>query len=126
MHPWRSTIFSVSNNFDGGRGGILDLVLVHKPIVGADVLSPTSRTPHSARSDAFSPFASVQLDAGANTGAVPQTWEGICKWVLGRRVDLWETAFEPVFLQVSATTHTCGAVFCSDLSESGLGLQLPS
>ncbi|CAL8464776.1 g4311 [Coccomyxa elongata] len=71
--------------------------LAEEPI--SDVLSPSSRTPHSARSDAFSPFASVQLDAGVNTGAVPQIWEGVCEWVLGRRVDLWETAFEPVFLQ---------------------------
>ena len=42
----------------------------------------------------------MQLDAGASAGAVPQTWEGVCEWVLGRRVDLWEAAFEPVFLQV--------------------------
>lgn len=68
----------------------------------ADVLSPTSRTPHSARSDAFSPFAAVQLDAGANSGAVPQTWEAACEWVLGQRMDLWETMFEPVYLQASS------------------------
>lgn len=70
----------------------------------ADVLSPTSRTPHSARSDAFSPFAAVQPDATAAADSLPQTWEGICDWVLGQRVDLWEAAFEPVFLQASVNT----------------------
>jgi len=76
------------------------------------VLSPTSRTPHSARSDAFSPFATVQLDgAAAAADSLPESWEGICDWVLGQRVDLWEAAFEPVFLQASVNTSAWSTHF---------------
>ena len=32
---------------------------------------------------------------------MPGTWEGVCGWVLGRRMSLWDAVFEAAFLQVS-------------------------
>ena len=34
-------------------------------------------------------------------GGVPDSWEGVCDWVLGRRLDLWQEIFEQPFLKVA-------------------------
>lgn len=54
--------------------------------------------------EAAAAAAAAALDGrGDSSGAseVPATWEGVCEWVLGRRVSLWDTVFEAAFLQVS-------------------------
>lgn len=43
-----------------------------------------------------SPFEPAE---GQGSG-VPDTWEGVCDWVLGKRLDLWQTLFEQPFFQV--------------------------
>ncbi|KAL0025084.1 hypothetical protein WJX79_007064 [Trebouxia sp. C0005] len=42
-----------------------------------------------------SPFEPAE---GQGSG-VPDTWEGVCDWVLGKRLDLWQTLFEQPFFQ---------------------------
>ncbi|KAL0023565.1 hypothetical protein WJX77_002562 [Trebouxia sp. C0004] len=37
--------------------------------------------------------------AEAQSSGVPEAWEGVCDWVLGKRLDLWQQLFEQPFLQ---------------------------
>ena len=43
-----------------------------------------------------SPFEPVE----AEQSGVPDSWEGVCDWVLGKRLDLWQELFEQPFLKV--------------------------
>jgi hypothetical protein len=71
------------------------------------MLSPRAHTP--AGGGGPSPFASAvngmfQEDlsaaaAAAAAAALPQDWEGVCEWVLGRRVVLWDELFEQAFVE---------------------------
>ena len=46
--------------------------------------------------------------AEAQQSGVPDSWEGVCDWVLGKRLHLWQELFEKPFLQVSVVTAiTC-------------------
>jgi hypothetical protein len=33
--------------------------------------------------------------------ALPEDWEGVCHWVMGGRIALWDETFEKAFLQVT-------------------------
>ena len=43
------------------------------------------------------------LDASSPMGGeeLPGSWDGVCDWVIGRWVDVWDTIFEAAFLQRS-------------------------
>lgn len=86
---------------------------VHSSLVSvadaADMLSPrVQQTPRTARSvGAASPFAPLaagvpSLEDGG--GGVPDEWDGVCEWVLGKRAALWDQLFEQAFLQASPGT----------------------
>lgn len=65
------------------------------------MLSPRSRTPHSARSDAFTPFAVAGQQPPVDAAFVaPRKWEDVCDSVLGSRLHLWDVLFEQVLVQV--------------------------
>ena len=48
-----------------------------------------------------SPFEPVE----AQESGVPDSWDGVCDWVLGKRLDLWQELFEKPFLKVCSTLH---------------------
>lgn len=37
---------------------------------------------------------------------VPDSWEGVCDWVLGKRLDLWQELFEAPFLKVQSHVYS--------------------
>ena len=68
------------------------------------MLSPrVQQTPRTARSGgAASPFAPVAAGVPSledGSGGVPEGWDGVCEWVLGKRAALWDQLFEQAFLQ---------------------------
>ena len=67
----------------------------------ADVLSPQA-TPTYSMSGApgASPFAAAAALPDA-VPALPAAWQGVCQWVMGGRVALWDELFEKAFLQVT-------------------------
>ena len=64
------------------------------------------------------PFASAPgsaqdaAAAAAAAAALPQDWEGVCEWVLGRRFALWDELFEGAFVEVRVAHigHLCHCV----------------
>ena len=36
----------------------------------------------------------------AEVAGLPDTWEGVCDWVLAKQVDPWDQLYEAAFLQV--------------------------
>jgi hypothetical protein len=77
-----------------GRYVVYHTTQVHVHVFADDgsILSPAIST---ARSSAATVF---QTDGPEL--ALPTTWEGICEWVVGRRVALWDEVFEQAFQQV--------------------------
>ena len=66
----------------------------------ADVLSPQATPTYGASgASGASPFAAAAALPDA-APALPATWEGVCQWVMGGRVALWDEIFEKAFLQV--------------------------
>lgn len=43
-----------------------------------------------------SPFEPMEPEQSG----LPDSWEGVCDWVLGKRLDLWQELFEQPFLKV--------------------------
>jgi hypothetical protein len=72
-------------------------VLLAEPMTLAATPRPSPLTP--LRQSPFEP-------AEAQSSGVPDAWEGVCDWVLGKRLDLWQELFEQPFLQVSAAVTT--------------------
>ena len=70
----------------------------------ADVLSPQA-TPTYGTSGASgaSPFAAAAALPDA-APALPETWEGVCQWVMGGQIALWDEMFEKAFLQVFSSS----------------------
>jgi len=48
---------------------------------------------------AATPFAAADASPEA-APALPDSWEGVCQWVMGGRIALWDEIFEKAFLQV--------------------------
>ena len=78
----------------------LQMPLSEHRLQGADILSPRAAPPATPSAhSAATPFAAVAVLPEA-APALPEDWEGICQWVMGGRVALWDELFEKAFLQV--------------------------
>ena len=66
----------------------------------SELLSPTRGPAGEAAAAAAAAALETRGDGGAGARRVPGTWEGVCEWVLGRRVSLWDAVFEAAFMQV--------------------------
>ena len=70
----------------------------------ADVLSPQATPTYSTSgASGASPFAVAAALPDA-APALPETWEGVCQWVMGGRVALWNELFEKAFLKVFSSS----------------------
>ena len=60
---------------------------------------PTQLTP---RPSPLTPLSQSPFDPSTapDQSGVPDSWEGVCDWVLGKRLDLWQELFEAPFLKV--------------------------
>lgn len=67
----------------------------------SELLSPARGPAGEAAAAAAASALDVRGDGGAGARRVPATWEGVCEWVLGRRVSLWDAVFEAAFMQAS-------------------------
>ncbi|KAK9806237.1 hypothetical protein WJX72_006789 [[Myrmecia] bisecta] len=68
--------------------------VVPAPPDSNDVLS-AARTPSAQQSPRFDPA----FEDSDHSGGVPTGWEGVCDWVLSKRVSIWDELFEAAFLQ---------------------------
>ena len=63
----------------------------------APQLAPTTPPRGTPRT----PLSAVASEAAG----LPDTWEGVCDWVLAKQVAPWEQLYEAAFLQVSKCSH---------------------
>lgn len=68
---------------------------------GTPKLTPATPrpSPWTPRPSPLTPHARTPFDE-AESSSTPDTWEGVCEWVLGGALDLWQQLFEGPFLQV--------------------------
>ncbi|KAK9841813.1 hypothetical protein WJX81_004723 [Elliptochloris bilobata] len=65
----------------------------------SELLSPARGSAGDAAAAAAAAALEGRSEGGAGVRGAPATWEGVCQWVLGRHVSLWDTVFEAAFLQ---------------------------
>lgn len=75
---------------------------------------PTALTP---RPSPLTPLTQSPFEPVApEQSGVPDSWEGVCDWVLGKRLDLWQELFEAPFLKVQCLLHSLAACMECQLS----------
>ena len=74
----------------------------------ADILSPRAPSSTPSAHSAATPFAAAAALPEA-APALPEDWEGVCQWVMGGRIALWDELFEKAFLQVGPLTLSAAA-----------------
>ena len=84
----------------------MKLAAESRPLVPTPRPAPLTPSPSPLTPLGQSPFEAAE----PRQSGVPDSWEGVCDWVLGKRLDLWQELFETPFLQVltslHSTTHT--------------------
>ena len=78
----------------------------------SELLSPTRGAAGEAAAAAAAAALDARGDGAAGARRVPGTWEGVCEWVLGRRLSLWDAVFEAAFMQVSRCDFISSSMSC--------------
>lgn len=76
--------------------GCTVLAAESRPLVATPRPAPLTPSPRPLTPLGQSPFETVET----GQSGVPDSWEGVCDWVLGKRLDLWQELFETPFLKV--------------------------